>query len=193
MTEAELGSGNLICAVAFDGGWCSRTETQGYGRLVRSLYLLIKSLPRRGPVPTIKLHISLHVYVNYLVIFYSLISLLDPTKPIHTPKLLALCLARARFLDKLILLAVICTYAGTLYTIHADVYKHPMIFCSLRIIWISFTTTVDSAFILTQIADCFIIQITSDLPKSGVNTGPLVSEYEKFMLRNSVNPMPQSA
>ena len=126
--------------------------------------------PARGPVPAIKLHVSLHVYVNHLAIFYSLISLLDPTKPIHTPKLLALCLARARFLDKLILLAVICTYAGTLYTIHADVHKHPMIFCLLRIIWISSTTTVDSALILTQIADCFITQITSDLPKSSVNT-----------------------
>ena len=39
MTEAELGSGNLICAVAFDGGWSGRTQMQGYGRLVWSLYL----------------------------------------------------------------------------------------------------------------------------------------------------------
>ena len=42
-----------------------------------------------------------------------------------------------------------------------------------------------------SIADDF--QITSDLPKSGVNTDPPVSEYEEFMLRNSVNPMPHSA
>jgi len=38
MTEVELGSGNFICAVAFDGGWSGRTQTQGYGRLVWSLY-----------------------------------------------------------------------------------------------------------------------------------------------------------
>ena len=34
------------------------------------------------------------------------------------------------------------------------------------------------------------LQITSDLSKYGVNTGPPISEYEGFILRNSVNPMP---
>jgi len=36
------------------------------------------------------------------------------------------------------------------------------------------------AFISTQIADCFIIPITSDLPKSGVNrqVGKLLLNYE---------------
>ena len=37
------------------------------------------------------------------------------------------------------------------------------------------------------------LQITSDLPNSGVNTSPPVLEYEGLMLQNSVNPMPQSA
>ena len=37
----------------------------------------------------------------------------------------------------------------------------------------------------------FIIQFTLDLSKSSVNTGPPVSEYEGFMLRNFVNPLLQ--
>ena len=45
----------------------------------------------------------------------------------------------------------------------------------------------------TLMADCFIIQITPDLPKSGVNTSPPVSKYEGFMLWNSVNPISESA
>ena len=39
------------------------------------------------------------------------------------------------------------------------------------------------AFILTQIADCFIIPITSDLSKSGVNTGP--PNFEVWRLQAS--------
>jgi len=37
------------------------------------------------------------------------------------------------------------------------------------------------------------LQIISDLPKSGVNTSPPVSEYEDIMFRNSVNLMSQFA
>ena len=45
----------------------------------------------------------------------------------------------------------------------------------------------------TLLADCFTIQITSDLSKSNVNTDFPISEYEGLMLRNSINPVPQSA
>ena len=155
-----------------------------------------------------KLHVSLHVHIDHLAIYIiSLIfssCLTNHTKPIvpYTWSFFYFVLHASHVISwpnqtEQPLHHICFLFLPT--WLHILACKFQTGFCfTCPYVWIpnqqAFSSIGNcyhlSALKSTRIADCFIIQITSDLlTKSGVNTSLPVSEYEGFMLRNSTSSM----